>query len=107
MPDPPPVRVVPPEEIRNQFNQGRFWQRALAGGLRQEMQRDGHPAPPLANEPFCTRSQIIAYYEPSGRKVAVVHQYLRPDGALGVSGLPDPQYLLVEGVILKKSRRPD
>jgi hypothetical protein len=25
--------------------------------------------------------------------MAIVHQYLRPDGTLGASGLPDPKWL--------------
>jgi hypothetical protein len=29
--------------------------------------------------------------------VAVMHQYLRPDGTIGASGQPDPKRLVVEG----------
>jgi hypothetical protein len=28
-----------------------------------------------------------------------VHQYLRPDGTLGLSGRPDPKLVLYEGVV--------
>ena len=41
---------------------------------------------------------MVAYYE-KRRKVAMVHQYLRPDGTLGASGLPDPKRLLVNDLL--------
>jgi hypothetical protein len=41
----------------------------------------------------------MAYDDASGVMVAVVHQYLRPDGSLGASGLPDPKRLLVNGIL--------
>jgi hypothetical protein len=43
-------------------------------------------------------SQSVAYLRADGTKVALVHQYLRRDGSLAASGLPDPKYLLVEGI---------
>lgn len=64
------------------------------GDFTQVIRREGHPSPPLANEPFCTRSQIIALVEDSGVRRANVHQYLRPDNTIGLSGLPDPKALL-------------
>lgn len=58
-----------------------------------------HPSPPRADEPICTRSQTVAYYDRTGMKVAVVHQFVRKDGDLGASGRPDPKRLLEEGVL--------
>lgn len=52
----------------------------------------------LASEPPGTRSQIVAYYD-GNERVALVHQYLRPDEMIGASGLPDPKELREEGVI--------
>ena len=75
------------------FNERKLWERAQAGEYDQLIVRDGHPAAPLADEPFCTCSQIIAAI------IAVVHQYLRQDGTLGAGGLPDPKRLLAEGVL--------
>ncbi len=49
---------------------------------------------------MCTRSQLITYFDADGRRVAIVHQYLRRDGTLGASGLPDPKWLLHEGEVL-------
>ena len=41
---------------------------------------------------------MIAYYD-DGQRLALVHQYLRPAGTLGATGLPDPKELLVEGFV--------
>lgn len=42
---------------------------------------------------------MVAYELPDGSRVALVHQYLRPDGTVGASGQPDPKWLLEDGVI--------
>lgn len=50
-------------------------------------------------QPYCTHSQAFEYHDGAIR-VAVVHQYLLPDGlTLGGSGMPDPKYLEIHGVI--------
>jgi hypothetical protein len=99
MAEPPPVRVITAIQLRAMFNDARYWQRAQSGELQQLIVRDGHPSAPKANEPFCTRSQTIIYREASGQRVAVVHQYLRQDGTLGASGVPDPKKLWQGGVV--------
>ncbi len=81
------------------FNDGHYWCRAQRGELRQYLKRNGHPSPPLANEPDCTHSQLIIYYDQQGNEVARVHQYLRPDGTIGLSGRPEPKRLIAGGVI--------
>lgn len=86
-------------ELRDRFNRGGFWDRAQRGELRLDIVSDNHPSPPLADEPFCTYSQLIEYYTLTGTKVAVVHQYLRPDGTIGASGVPDPKMVLDRGVV--------
>ena len=58
--------------------------------------REGHPNPQLTGEPACTRSQILIY-KINGLPVAIVHQYLRRDGQIGGSGLPDPKRVVVVG----------
>jgi len=51
-------------------------------------------APSDVGQPPGTRSQIVRYFRRSDDlMVAIVHQYLRPDGTLGASGLPDPKWL--------------
>jgi hypothetical protein len=83
---------VPPDELRAMFNEGGYFERVQAGELLAEVAYNRHPCPPRVNEPYCTRSQTVHYVDlQEGREVAVVHQYLREDGSLGASGLPDPK----------------
>jgi len=50
------------------------------------------------HQPHCTHSQTIEYLDGQIR-VALVHQYLLPDGvSLGGSGEPDPKYIEINGV---------
>jgi hypothetical protein len=88
------------------FNEGGYWERAAVGEFSQVMIRDKHPSPALAHEVTCTRSLILAYLDSDGRKVALVHQYLRPDGTLGGSGRPDPKPLLHEGALYTLRQKP-
>jgi hypothetical protein len=73
--------------------------RIASGKYRSKLLKDGHPSQPKAKEPFCTRSQIIVYFDDNGRRIAIVHQYLRTDGSLGASGKPDPYKLFHNGVL--------
>ena len=75
-------------------------ERLAKGEFIPELIADAHPSFPLANEPYCTRSQRIAYRDPaSGRHMAEVHQYLHTDGTLGGWGKPDPK-MIREGDVL-------
>lgn len=85
-------------ELRDLFNEGGYESRVAAGLLTERIVDDSHPAAPLAAEPYCTRSQMIEYVTPKGRAVALFHQYLRPDGKIGLSGLRDPKMVLHRGV---------
>lgn len=96
------MRRVNEWTLRRMFNRGRYWQQVQDGILRERLMRNGHPSPPLAGEPFCTRSQMIAYLDAAGNEVARVHQYLLPDGTIGLSGKPDLKALLVDGVLYLK-----
>lgn len=88
--------------MRRLFNDGGYWRQVQAGVLHERIIRNGHPSPPLAGEPFCTHSQMISYLDAAGNEVARVHQYLRPDGTIGLSGRPDPKVLLVNGILYLK-----
>ena len=89
-------RRVSEHELRRRFNEGRFWQRVQAGHLQARVLK-GKPCR-LATGPTGTLSQIVADHDGS-QKIALVHQYLRPDGTLGDSGRPDPKELLDDGIV--------
>jgi hypothetical protein len=100
MTTPPHAIAVTSAQIRQMFNQGRYYQRLLGGELYEDIKRDSHPSAPAAHEPQCTRSQLVIYRDTAtGEKVAHVHQYRRIDGSLGASGRPDPKRLLFNGVV--------
>lgn len=54
---------------------------------------------PSVDEPSCTRSQYVRYVDSDGRMVAEVHRYLRPDGTIGASGVPDPKRISFGGTL--------
>ena len=93
--------------MREKFNHAGLWDQAKKGVLKQIPIRVGHPSPPKADEPNCTHSQIISYRDRDGKEIARIHQYVRPDGSIGASGLPDPNRLLLGGTLyyLPKKRR--
>jgi len=95
-----PTQVVTEDEIRKQFNDGKYLERIDAGEFQPRVDYDSHPSHPKGDEPFCTRSQIIYYYNRDGMLVTVVHQYVRPDGTIGLSGKPDPKRLVLQDRII-------
>ena len=95
----PPIERVSATELRKMFNDGKYLEQVKQGALRPVLVANNHPSPPRANEPTCTRSQYIIYVNRNGKKVAGVHRYLRPDGKIGASGLPDPKELLINGIL--------
>lgn len=80
------------------FNGDRIIERAASGELTEFVQRSGHPSSPLAGEPYCTKSQEVSYHDSTGLKVAIAHRYLRADGTIGLSGKPDPKFVVHNGV---------
>jgi hypothetical protein len=94
----PPIIEVSPTALREMFNKGRFVERAASGELRTRVQ-SRHPAAPKANVPVCTQSQAITYLDQNGTEVAMAHQYLLKDGALGAGRLPDPKRILKDGLL--------
>ncbi|MBI3459788.1 hypothetical protein HY230_00400 [Candidatus Acetothermia bacterium] len=65
-----------PDELRHLFNNGNYYNQVMQGAMSSELRRNGHPSPEKSGEPHCTHSQILAYYDEKGNKVAIVHQYL-------------------------------
>jgi hypothetical protein len=95
----PPIKRVSANALRKLFNDSGYWEQYQNGQLQSTLRKSKHPSPPLANEPFCTQSQYITYINELGEKIAGVHQYLRPDGTIGLSGRPDPKEVYVDGVL--------
>ena len=93
------MRYASDWKLRRLFNRAGYWRQVRDGTLVERMLRDGHPSAPLAGEPFCTRSQSISYRDAQGNEVARIHQYLRTDGSIGLSGKPDPKRVLYGGTL--------
>jgi hypothetical protein len=95
----PPTKRVSARELRKLFNNSGYWEQCQTGQLQVVRRKSKHPASPLAQEPVCTRSQYIVYINEQGEEIAGVHQYLRPDGTIGLSGRPDPKKVLIDGIL--------
>lgn len=96
-----PMRAVPHQQIRKIFNERQYYHKIAIGEVWEDLLDSPHAVPEHSGEPYCTHSQLIAYREHGTRKkIALVHQYLRPDGSIGASGKPDPKWLLCDGEIL-------
>jgi hypothetical protein len=85
--------------MRQRFNDGQFYERTVSGELVIKLRKSKHRDTPPTGEPVCTHSQILVYYL-GDSPVAIVHQYLRPDGSIGASGRPDPKWLALPDRII-------
>jgi hypothetical protein len=106
-PDPRPIEWVSSEIIRHRFNDSHLYEQAEAGDIVTDVKRASHPDTPPTGEPVCTYSQIVFYFSIDGEALAIVHQYLRPDGAIGASGRPDPKRLFLKDQILSVRSEPE
>jgi len=89
------------------FNNGDYQERLHRGELVERINPGGNGLPnPKLRLPAGTRSQIVSYVDQQGITVAIVHQYLRPDGTLAASGKPDPKFLLEAGQRYALDTRP-
>jgi len=89
------IEWVTPEEIRNIFNEEKFYDKTLTGELIAVTMKDRQLQRRLPGMPVGTKSQILYYYTKKRQLVAIVHQYLLPNGSIGGSGLPDPKKLIL------------
>jgi hypothetical protein len=83
--------------MRVQFSILEILQRTESGELRMRISEDS-PAPVRAGQGPRARSQEVEYTI-EGELLAICHRYVRADGSIGGSGLPDPKWLWVEGQI--------
>jgi len=101
-----PIIRVEQDEIRKIFNDGLYWEKTRSGEFTAVVIEDRHPSLTAANEPFCTRSQMISYRDASNNENARVHQYLRTDGTIGASGRPDPKRVYSNGTLYRLKKKP-
>ena len=94
VPWPQDVVWVEPDVLRNHFNTTDLAGQVERGELIEGLWKDRHLQRPR-NEPTCTRSQMLIYWTERREPIALVHQYVRPDGSLGASGRPDPKVVVV------------
>src|SRR3954453_10008256 len=96
----PPITRLRKRELQRLFNR-ELLPLVLCGHLDENIAKEGEPKPSVkAEEPLGTRSQLVEYFErPASNQpaCATVHRYLRPDGKIGQSGLPDPKRLIIDG----------
>jgi len=88
-------------QLRQIFSDAGILQQVKKGELTEEVDptSDKHPSPPRADEPICTRSQIVIYKTLDGQKIATAHRFLREDGSIGASGFPDPKEIIQKGIL--------
>ena len=90
-----PARRVKPSEIRPLFNESGLFERVTRGELGTFLESDRLVLPEVGL-PEGTRSQMVWYLSLDGQKLALVHQYLLPDGSIGGSGRPDPKRMILD-----------
>ncbi len=94
-----PLKRVSKKELRALFNRGAYCEEGRLG-VEEKVERSREIPGELCRKlgiPPGSQSQIVAYRAPGLGKVALVHQYIRPDG--NVRGRPDPKYLVIGGEI--------
>jgi hypothetical protein len=95
-----PLKRVSKKELRDLFNRRAYCEQNQIGEIEEDIERSRDIAQNLCRKlgmPPGSQSQIVAYRLPGIGKIALVHQYVHPDGS--VRGKPDPKYLVVGGVI--------
>jgi hypothetical protein len=100
------MKRIEPTEMQKMFNEEGLWEKTKTGELSTVLLEDRHPALTVANEPFCTRSQMVSYRDVSDNEVARVHQYLRTDDTIGASGKPDPKRIFLKGTLYRLVKKP-
>ncbi len=95
----PPVKFVSEEEIRKIFNDNNYISRMKSKEFTKETIYNMHVTRTKPRIPRCSRSQIISYFDKEGQEITRVHRYLKRDGTLGGSGMPDPKALLHDNIL--------
>jgi hypothetical protein len=85
------LAYVNAQTARQRFNALDYYGEMRSGALTAVIRKDVLADASLGF-PIGTRSQTV-YYMRGQTRIAVVHQFVLPDGTLGASGLPDPKWL--------------
>lgn len=96
----PPTVEVSVANLQAMFNAAELDKRVAAGEISIDIVKS-RPAPPRANQPPGTLSQMIAYRDKDGTELAAAHRYLKPDGTLGGSGQADPKSMMKDGILYR------
>jgi hypothetical protein len=94
---------VTERELRSRFRAGDYLNRAEAGEFGCCLKRSGWST--SEDEPPGTRSLMVNYVDDLGHRVFLVHMFLRPDGSIGASGMPDPKWLIEDGIVYEPTRK--
>ena len=98
---------VAPVIIQAEFNRRQIWDDALAGKYRlciRDYRAVKEPKSP--EEPPGTHWLLVRVYTEKLALVAEVGFYLRPDGAIGGKGKPDPKRLVIGDQLLRVPHAP-
>ena len=76
------------EEVRAVFNT--YVLPRVQSGEFSQLIRASSAAHLNSGQPLGTRSERVVYFD-RGRRVAVAHRFVAPDGSIGGSGRPDPK----------------
>lgn len=93
---------LPESELRKHFNEMDIVGQADRGELLAIV-LSSPLAPPEANQPQSTVSQMVEYRRSDLTLVCLAHRYLCPDGTIGGSGRPDPKVLRIGDTLYFKS----
>ncbi len=103
-PDPIIPQKVDKRGLRRHFNDPEF-RTALLRRTNQQVEQYSELAPPSARQVEGATSHIYDWFEyiqefDRTNFLASVHLYRNPDGTIGASGQPDPQYLVIGNTLL-------
>jgi hypothetical protein len=88
-------------ELRKMFHDHQCMQKLASGELHSILLKARHCDPIKSGQEFCTHSQLVSIQDDDGSEIARAHQYMKPNGQLGASGMPDPFRLFIGGTIYK------
>ena len=101
---PPIIKRVTSEEMCKRFNEGGYWDRTKTGELTVVLM-ESNVSTLLTQETVEITSQMLSYRDHDDNEIVRVHQFVRPDGSLAASGMPDPKRLLEGGVLYRLMKK--